>query len=55
MYFEDSFPPDFEIEPKSELKNSPIKIRPTYKYKKENYDQFIKDVAKKIANILKLD
>lgn len=52
MYFEDSFPPEFEVKPKSELKNSPIKIRPDKK--KEDYDQFIEDVAEKIANILEL-
>jgi threonine synthase len=52
MYFEDSFPPEFEVRPKEELKNQPLKISP--KTGKDRYSEFIKEVAEKIAHILNL-
>ena len=52
MYFEDSFPPEFEVKPKDELKNKPLKIFP--EKGKDQYSEFIKDVAGKIAEILNL-
>jgi threonine synthase len=52
MYFDDSFPPDFEVRPKEELKNSPIKIRP--KIDKTDYPKFIKNIAEEIAVVLNL-
>ncbi len=52
MYFEDSFPPEFEVKPKDELKNQPLKISP--EKGKDQYSEFIKDVAEKIVKILNL-
>ncbi len=52
MYFEDSFPPEYEVKPKEELKNHPLKIRP--EKGKDQYREFIEDVAEKIAEILGL-
>ncbi len=53
MYFDDSFPPEFEVMPRDELKNSPVKIRATHG-KEEDYNLFIREVAKEIAEILDL-
>ncbi len=52
MYFDDSFPPEFEVKPKDELKNRPIRIMP--KRDRSSYEEFIKEVAEKIAEILDL-
>jgi len=52
MYFEDSFPPEFGVKPRNELRNSPIKIKADKG--KGDYGFFIRDVAEKIAGILGL-
>jgi len=53
MYFEDRFPDEYEVRPKEELKNFPIKIRPK-RDKEKDYEGFIKECAEKIAEILSL-
>ena len=52
MYFDDAFPPEFEVKPRDELKNSPVKIKADRG--KGDYGFFIRDVAEKIAGILGL-
>ena len=52
MYFDDSFPPEFEVSPRDELKNIPLKINA--EKGEGDYNLFIRDVADKIADILDL-
>jgi threonine synthase len=63
MYLNDNFGPEFNVKPKSELKNAPIKIRPKNlsKYpangkplKVEDMQIFILEMAAEIARILGL-
>ncbi len=63
MYFNDNFTPDFDVKPKSELKNTPVHVRPegfsrlsgngSLPEKKE-MGLFISKAAEKIAEILDL-
>lgn len=53
MYFDDSFPREFEVSRKNELKNCPVKIKP--EKDKGDYPAFIENVAKRIADILGLE
>ena len=63
MYFNDSFDPEFNINPKSELKNAPIQLRPENltKYPAtgkplsgEDLQNFLREMAAEIAKILNL-
>ena len=63
MYFNDSFDPEFNINPKSELKNAPIQLRPENltKYPAtgkplsgEDLQNFLREMAAEIAKILGL-
>ncbi len=63
MYFEDQFPPEFEVRPREELKNRPVLIRPeTLRVcpepgkvlDKEEFSIFVKDTVKQIAELLDL-
>jgi threonine synthase len=63
MYFQDSFAPDFNVKPRSELKNTPILVAPDNLKKfpeqgkplqGEDMKQFIHETAAEIARILNL-
>ena len=63
MYFNDNFAPEFEVKPRSELKNAPIRVRPKglsrlpeqgHPLKGEDLRLFVKEMAAKIAEILDL-
>ncbi|MBW2265461.1 MAG: threonine synthase [Deltaproteobacteria bacterium] len=63
MYFEDKFPPAFEISPRQSLKNAPelVKVQgldifpsPENPLKGEAFDQFVQQTAKTIADKLNL-
>jgi len=64
MYFEDSFPPEYEVTPKPELINAPELIRPAdleavpepgQPLSGEKLDTFVARMAKEIAQILDLN
>jgi threonine synthase len=63
MYFNDSFGPEFEVKPKSELRNAPLLVRPPAleKYPKPgeplqsgDMKRFVQEMASEIAKILHL-
>ena len=63
MYFADSFDPDFNVKPKSELKNTPIQLRSEVLTKYpvngkilsgEDLQEFVREMAAEIAKILGL-
>ena len=63
LYFEDRFPPEFDIQPKQELKNRPVLVTPEdiealpqagKPLKGEAFEKFVDHVARDIANALKL-
>jgi threonine synthase len=63
MYFADSFDPEFNVKPKSELKNAPVQLRPEglTKYPAnrkplsgEDLQDFVREMAAEIAKILGL-
>jgi len=62
MYFEDNFPPAYEIKPREELKNAPklvkpgdIPVFPTERsLSKEEFREFVEKTAKAIADTLNL-
>lgn len=64
MYFQNSFDPDFNVKPRSDLKNAPVFIKPkgVRKFPQpgqplqgEEMQHFIEETAKKIAQLLKLE
>jgi threonine synthase len=64
MYFHDSFGPQFNVKPKSELKNASILVKPENlkKYPKpgkplqgEDMRQFVREMTSAIARILNLE
>lgn len=63
MYFNNSFPPDFEIVPKKELQNSPRFIlpkgldkmpQPGKRLSPEDFQKFVEQTSEEVAAILKL-
>ena len=62
MYFEDSFPPDYEVVPRGELRNRPIFVRPEALAKvpgegdlsPREFEAFVSASAEEIARILGL-
>ncbi len=54
MYFEDSFPPEYEITPKKDLVNRPYLILDREERKNLNYPEFIKKVSERIVKELSL-
>ena len=54
MYFEKSFPPEYEITPKEELINKPKLILSDKEKAKFKYEEFIKEVAQRIVKELNL-
>jgi len=63
LYFEDRFPPEFDIQPKQELKNKPVLVTPEgiedlpqtgRPLKGEAFEKFVDHVARDIATALKL-
>ncbi len=63
MYFDDSFPPDYGVTPKEELRNRPIYVRPEKLGKvpgegtldRDEFEQFVSACAEEIASILGLE
>jgi threonine synthase len=63
MYFEDQFPPEFNIKPKAEFINAPITIKPENlkkapapgkPLKGDDFNTFVKEVSEEIAASLNL-
>ena len=63
LYFEGCFPPEFDIQPKNELKNKPVLVTPkdikdlpqaATPLKGEAFEKFVEHVAQDIATALKL-
>jgi threonine synthase len=64
MYFNNSFPPDFEIVPRNDLQNHPRLIKPEglkklpesgKRLSKEEFQEFVKQTSAEIATILRLE
>jgi threonine synthase len=63
MYFSDSFPSEFEVRPKVELRNAPVPVQPPNldilpepgkPLHGEDLERFVRESAREIAKILDL-
>ncbi len=54
MYFEDSFPPEYEISPKKELINNPLSLIPEETRQRLSYQEFISQASQRVVSLLDL-
>ena len=55
MYFENSFPPAYEIKPKPELMNKPVQVLDEQSKKQLYFEEFVQEAGQKIVELLGIE